>query len=279
MQKAKFSWCAGMVLAIGIAGPVYAQDADTIVATVGETEITLGHMIAAVSTLPQQYQQLDDETLFNGILDQLIQQNLLAQTVTEPTKGTHLAIENQTSGLLAGEAIGLVGAAAATDAAIAAAYEAQFGNAEPEEEFNASHILVETEAEAAEIKGLLDAGEDFAELAKARSTGPSGPNGGALGWFGKGQMVPEFEAAVVSLEAGQVSDPVQTQFGWHLVILNEMRTKSGPDLAEVEGALREQIERDAIQAHIEQLMVGADIKKSETALAPGLIRDRALVAE
>lgn len=279
MMKAKFSWCAGVVLAAGLAAPAMAQDADTVIAKVGDAEITLGHMIAAVSTLPQQYQQLPDETLFEGILDQLIQQNVLAQSVSQPTKGTLLAIENQTSGLLAGEAIGLVAEAAVTDDAIAAAYEAAYGNAEPEQEFNASHILVETEEEAIAIKADLDGGADFAETAQAKSTGPSGPNGGNLGWFGKGMMVPEFETAVLGLEDGQVSDPVQTQFGWHVVKLNESRLKDGPDLAEVEGALREQIERDAIQAHIEGLMADAAVDRPEVAIDPSLLRNQALVAE
>ena len=81
----------------------------------------------------------------------------------------------------------------------------------------ASHILVETESEAMEIIELLDAGGDFAALAKQKSIGPSGDRGGDLGEFGKGQMVQEFETAAFSLQVGDVSDPVRTQFGWHVI--------------------------------------------------------------
>jgi len=81
---------------------------------------------------------------------------------------------------------------------------------------------------------MLADGADFATLAKERSTGPSGPRGGELGWFGTGQMVPEFEQAVIGLEDGAVSEPVQTQFGWHVVKRNDSRNKSAPSLDEVQ---------------------------------------------
>ena len=87
------------------------------------------------------------------------------------------------------------------------------------EEFNASHILVETKEKATDLVTLLENGSDFSELAKMHSTGPSGPNGGNLGWFGLGQMVPEFEAAVMVLEKGKVSQPVKTKFG-SIVLIN-----------------------------------------------------------
>ncbi len=85
------------------------------------------------------------------------------------------------------------------------------------------HILVETEAEALNIKTLADAGDDFSLLAEAYSIGPSGPNGGDLGWFGRGMMVLPFENAAFDLDIGEVSDPVQTQFGWHLILVTAKR--------------------------------------------------------
>lgn len=81
----------------------------------------------------------------------------------------------------------------------------------------ASHILVDTKAEAYELKSKLDKGEDFALLAKNYSKCPSGQDGGNLGYFERGQMVPEFENAAFNLPVGKVSEPVQTQFGWHLI--------------------------------------------------------------
>jgi len=288
-MNARNSWLAGaMTLAVaataavtGAATGAQAQewDADTVVATVGGTDITLGHMIVAKGTLPAQYRQLPDEVLFPGILDQLIQQTALAQSVETPTKATQLTIENQRSGLLAGEALGIVGEAAVTDEALQAAYDAAFGAAEPTQEYNASHILVETEEKALELIAELEGGADFATLAQEHSTGPSGPNGGALGWFGPGMMVPEFEAAVVALEPGAVSPPVQTQFGWHVVTLNETRLAEKPTLDDVRQELAAELQQAAVEAHIAEVVEAADITRSEVEIDPSAISDLSLVAE
>ncbi len=267
-------------LAFGlISAPLAAQDADTVVATVGESEITVGHMIVARQTLPRQYQQLPDEVLFEGLLDQLIQQNALAQSVANPTPATRLTIENQRTGLLAGEAIGQVGEAAVTDEAIRAAYAERFAEAEPSTEFNASHILVQTEEEARALVEQLGEGADFAELAREHSTGPSGPDGGALGWFSSGMMVPEFEQAVTSLEPGEVSEPVQTQFGWHVVRLNETRLSDAPPLEQVRDEIVQQIREDAVQAHIDSVVEAADVSRAAVEVDPSILSDMSLVAE
>ena len=105
-----------------------------------------------------------------------------------------------------------------TETAIQNAYDKFVADTASREQVTASHILLETEADARAVIAALQDGGDFAELAKAKSTGPSGPNGGALGTFGRGQMVPAFETAAFSLAAGSYSNtPVQTQFGWHVI--------------------------------------------------------------
>jgi len=278
MQSRLAALAGGLALGLA-AAPVAAQDADTVVATVGDTEITLGHMIVARQTLPRQYQQLPDEVLFDGLLDQLIQQNALAQSVDDPTRATELTIDNQRTGLLAGEAIGRVGQAAVTDEAIQAAYEERYAEAEPSTEYNASHILVETEEEAQALIGQLGDGGDFAELAREHSTGPSGPEGGALGWFGPGMMVPEFEEAVTSLEPGEVSEPVQTQFGWHVVKLNETRMAEAPPLEDVRGEIAQQLREDAVQSHIEEVVEATEVSRAEVEVDPSVLSDMSLVAE
>jgi peptidyl-prolyl cis-trans isomerase C len=108
-------------------------------------------------------------------------------------------------------------------------YDEQVKLLKPEEEVSARHILVDTEAEAKSLKDQIDKGADFAQLAKEKSKDPgSKDDGGNLGYFGHGQMVPQFEEVVFKLQKGQVSDPVKTQFGWHLVKLEDRRTKSPP---------------------------------------------------
>ena len=265
MQK-PLTFLSSLALAAAVALPVTAQDepsVDTVVATVNDTEITLGHMLVARASLPQQYQQLPDDVLFQGILDQLVQQTALADSFTgELPPRVTLSIENETRSLTAGEAIEGVMAEDVSDEELQAAYDAQFKDAEPEKEFNASHILVETKEEADAIKVELDGGADFAEVAKEKSTGPSGPGGGSLGWFGPGMMVPEFEEAVAGMEAGGVSEPVETQFGWHVIKLNETRTGEAPVLEAVREELETQVRQTKVQEAIESLTEAAEVDRS-----------------
>ncbi|MFG6559046.1 MULTISPECIES: peptidylprolyl isomerase [unclassified Sulfitobacter] len=265
MQK-PLTFLSSLALAAAVALPVAAQDEpglDTVVATVNDTEITLGHMIVARASLPQQYQQLPEDVLFKGLLDQLVQQTALADSFTgELPPRVTLSLENETRSLTAGEAIEGVMAEPVSDEELQAAYDAQYKDAEPEPEFNASHILVETKEEADAIKAELDGGADFAELAKEKSTGPSGPGGGSLGWFGPGMMVPAFEEAVTGMEAGSVSEPVETQFGWHVIKLNETRTAEAPALEDVREELETQIRQTKVQEAIESLTNSAEVDRS-----------------
>ncbi|WP_296766019.1 peptidylprolyl isomerase [Sediminimonas sp.] len=264
---------SALVLAVFAASPAAAQDttdtadnsgaaaaADTVVATVNGDEITLGQMIIARSSLPEQYQSMPDDVLFQGILDQLVQQTLLAQTIEDKMPArVKMALENEKRTLLASEVVNSIVGGALTEDAIKATYEETYANAEPAREWNASHILVKTEEEAAALAARAREGEDFAKLAREHSTGPSGPGGGELGWFGGGEMVPEFEQAVTELEAGQVSDPLKTQFGWHVVRLNDTRLKDVPALDEVREELTAQVQRQAVEARVTALRESAEI--------------------
>jgi len=271
MKHATF--LAGLALSFA-AATAQAQDAtaDTVIATVGETEITLGQMIIARAQLPQQYTQFPDDVLFQGVLDQLIQQQVLADSLTDVPGRVAFAIENERRSLMAGEVINNITTGAATDDAITAAYQERYASATPATEYNASHLLVETEEEAIAAKARIDAGEEFADVARDVSTGPTGPNGGNLGWFGKGQMVAEFEATTVALTVGDVSEPVQTQFGWHVVTLLDTRNKDVPTLDAVRQELFGEIQEAAIQARLSELTEAATIVKPEAdAFDPSLI--------
>lgn len=265
MQK-PLTFLAPAAVALFLALPVAAQQEttiDTIVATVAGVDITIGHMMVARASLPEQYQQLPDEVLFNGILDQLVQQTALAQGFrgTLPPRVT-LSLDNETRSLIAGEVIeGVMGQDVSAED-LKAAYEEQYSETNPEEEYNASHILVETEEEANAIKAELDGGADFAATAREKSTGPSGPGGGELGWFGKGMMVPEFEQAVVGMEAGAISAPIKTQFGWHVIKLNELRKKSAPELESVREELELQIRQTRAQSFIEERTANVEVDRS-----------------
>ncbi|MAY86222.1 MAG: peptidylprolyl isomerase [Pseudooceanicola sp.] len=254
-------------------------DADTVVARVNNQDITLGHVIVATATLPQQYRQLPPDVLYNAVVDQLIQQTALSDAYQgNPPRHVQLSLDNERRSLIAAAEIENIMADAVTDADIKAAYDAKYADGFGGDEFNASHILVETEDEAKAIKDELDSGADFATVAKEKSTGPSGPNGGELGWFGMGAMVPEFETAVVSLEPETVSDPVQTQFGWHVIRLNEKRKSEAPALAEVEGQLGEELRKQAVQDRVELLTREATIERPEVeGLSPEIINNLDLI--
>ncbi|UWR15459.1 peptidylprolyl isomerase [Sulfitobacter sp. M368] len=260
------TFLASLALSACLALPAAAQDEaglDTVVATVNGTEITVGHMIVARATLPEQYQQLPDEILFKGILDQLVQQTALADTYRGDLPArVRLSMENENRSLVAGEVIEGVMAGPVDEDALKAAYDEQYASAEQGDEYNASHILVETQEEALAIKAELDGGADFAELAREKSTGPSGPGGGSLGWFGKGMMVPSFEAAVIAMEAGAVSEPVETQFGWHVIMLNEIRKTEAPALDTVRDELELQIRQTRVQTTIDSITEAADVDRS-----------------
>lgn len=272
-----------LALAAVMALPLAAEtqpDASTVVARVNGDEITLGHVIATVASLPPQYQQAEDDVLFDFILEQLIQQQLLGQQQDGLNMRNALTLDNEKRSLQAVQTIAALTNDLVTEEAIQAAYDARFNDFAGEDEFDASHILVESEEEAKALKTQLDDGADFAELARENSTGPSGPDGGALGWFGKGQMVPEFEAAVIALEKGQVSDPVQTQFGWHLVKLNDKRKTEAPELDAVRDELAQTIQQDAIQARIDELTQQAQIERPALEGAgPEIMRQLDLIQE
>tara|TARA_Y100001956_G_scaffold6382_1_gene5644 strand:+ start:732 stop:1592 length:861 start_codon:yes stop_codon:yes gene_type:complete len=279
----RLTFLSAAALSLTLMMPAQAEEApgiDTVVATVNGVEITLGHMLATRDALPAQYQQLPAETLFPGILDQLIQQTVLAEAAGDEPKAVAIAVENQQRALMANITLEGVVDSATTEEALRAAYDAAYSNVEPTKEYNAAHILVETEEKANELVAEARGGADFAELAKANSTGPSGPNGGSLGWFGAGMMVPPFEEATFALEVGAISDPVQTQFGWHVIKLNETRDVAAPTFEEVAGELAGQVQQEAVEAKIADLTAAAAVERGVAdGLDPAILNTLSFEAE
>lgn len=269
---------AGVALSTMMALPVAAQEADTVLASVNGNDITIGHLIVMRAFLPEQYQQLPDDVLFQGMLEQLIQQEALVSSI-EGDLGlrARLGLENERRAFIAGSVMDEIAMQPFSDEELQAEYDAQFGAVEPTTEWNASHILVETESEALALIEELANGADFAELAREHSTGPSGPNGGQLGWFSAGMMVPEFEAAAAALETGGISEPVQTQFGWHVLILNETRQAEAPSLEDVRAELEDGLRRARMDAHLEALMAEAEIERPELDIDPSVISNTDLL--
>ena len=188
-----------------------------------------------------------------------------------------LAVENERRTALAGLAANAAVEGAVDDAKVKAAYDEEVAAFQPAPEFSAAHILVDSEDEAKALKAEIDGGKDFAEVAKANSSDGSAANGGDLGWFGLGQMVPEFETAVVALEPGQVSAPVKSQFGWHLIKLNEKRETTPPPLDQARPEIENKLRQEALEARLVELRAAAKIEKPETGTPPAAIRESDLL--
>jgi peptidyl-prolyl cis-trans isomerase C len=275
-------WLSPLCLAAAICGAsAQAQEqatADTVIVTVNGVDITAGHLLMMRAQLPQQYQMLPDEALFDGLVDQAVQQQLLAGEVAALDRVSRLALENQERNMRANSEAQRLFDARLTEEAVQAAYDARYADAAQGTEYNASHILVESLEDAEAVVAEIAGGADFAETARARSTGPSGPNGGNLGWFGAGMMVPEFEQAVVALAPGEVSAPVETQFGWHVIRLNEERLAEAPPLDEVRQEIVTELQQQILSERLTELEDAAEItRKSADEIAPGFLSDADLL--
>lgn len=283
-KNTRFAAAAALVLAL--AAPALAQDApsaDTVLARVGDTEITLGQAIALRSQLPQQFAQVPDATLFPALVEQLIEQELLAQAHRDQlTRREATMLQNETRSFIANAALVGVATAAVTEESIQAAYDAfaaQYAAGEPITEYHAAHILVRDEAQRDAVVAALAEGRDFADVAREFSIDGSAQQGGDLGWFAPGMMIPDFQAAVEALEPGQVSDPVQTRFGWHVIQLMETRPATVPPIEQVQEDLVNQIQIDSTRAYIDGLRAAASVVNLSEGVDPALLGQTTLLDE
>ncbi len=246
-----------------LAAPVRADD--PVVAIVDGDEITRSDVEAARQSLPPDYQGVPIEQLFPVLLTSMIDSKLVAKDAR--ARGLHENEEYKrrlatlAEQLLERYAVQEVVDAAVTDDKIRELYKARIDAGESVE-LRARHILVETSDEAIAIIKELDSGADFAELAQERSTGPSGPRGGDLGFFGRGQMVGPFEGAAFALKDGEYSrEPVQTQFGFHVIKVEERRQIEPPTLADSLGDLRSEAAQAASASYVDGLRANAEIER------------------
>jgi peptidyl-prolyl cis-trans isomerase C len=157
---------------------------------------------------------------------------------------------------------------AVTDAALKKAYEEGIKQIAEDKEVRARHILVESEDEAKAILEEIKKGGDFAELAKQKSKDPSKADGGDLGYFGKDQMVPEFADVAFKLEKGKISDPVKTEFGWHIIKVEDKRDRAVPEFDKVKDQLETYVMRQAQEEILNKLRQAAKVERVEPRSAP-----------
>ena len=255
-----------------LAGAAVAQDQpaaegeDPVVATVDGEEVHLSEVQAAAGDLPEQYRQMPFEMIYGPLLDRVIDARLLAMHAEEENLGddpeVQPALERARARVLSDALIRRQVSEGVTEEKVQALYEER--KADPafaREEVHARHILVESQEEAEAVIKQLDEGADFAALAEEKSTGPSAPNGGDLGYFTRDQMVPEFANAAFNLEVDEVtSEPVQTQFGWHVIKVLDKRTVE-PSFEESAPALRQEMAREVVSEFLGDLRAEAEIER------------------
>ena len=245
---------------------------DPVVARVDGEEIRQSDVMEMARALPRQYQaQLMQyyPLLVQRLIDFKLAGKAGRAAGLADNEAVRVRIANAEEQVIREAYIEREVSARITDDGLQAKYKEFVANNPPATEHHARHILVTSEEDAREVIAKLDEGVDFAELAKERSTGPSGAQGGDLGYFTADQMVPEFSEVAAKLEPGQYSkDPVQTQFGWHVIKVEDRRTPEPPGFEEVEPQLREKMAREAVEAIFKQLRDGATIEIVSAAAAP-----------
>jgi len=235
------------------------------VATLDGEAIHLDEIIAVAETLPAEYQQQGIAALYPQLVDEVVNARLAAvagrASGIDKDEDIAAAIKAAADRVIAESYITHRVNEQLTDEAIQTAYDAYVDDTASREQVTASHILVETEDEAKAVIAQLNDGADFAALAKEKSTGPSGPNGGELGSFGRGQMVPAFETAAFSMPAGSYSEtPVQTQFGWHVIKVDDKGIEDAPSLEDMRDQLVANLSRQSFSRIVEELRVGSSLE-------------------
>ncbi len=260
------------VLAMILAWPVTAALAqgappgETIVANVKGEIIRYSDVAEAHERLPDQYRQAPIEMLFTALVDQLINSKLLMDEGRKLNLAEDEEVRRQVRRF---EDFAIQQAYIdqyidqnVTDERLQARYDETIASQPREEEIHAKHILVETEDKATELIVQLRDGADFEALAKEHSTGPSGPNGGDLGFFQREQMVPEFSAVAYALEPGAFSEePVKTQFGWHIILVEDRRMIAPPSFEDMREQLKSEVSNEVVKQHLAALNEAARIER------------------
>ena len=245
-----------------------------IVANVNNEDISLETIIHAMNELPPEIQSQPFMSYYEDLLERVIDIKLFAQEgkkmKLDEEPSVRAAIDFVIEKVLMQAFLSKYVQENIKEENLKASYNNFIADETSREEIKASHILMDTESEAIDVINMLNDGDDFAELAKNKSTGPSGPSGGDLGWFKRGQMVPPFEKAAFSLNKNEITQrPVQTQFGWHVIKIFDKRIPEAPSYESMKSKLIQDLERKIVSKKIQNLRNDALIEKlSSSELEP-----------
>ena len=256
-----------LALALSLAAPALAQDANQVLAKVNGDAIRQSDVTLAEEELGPSLAQMDPASRKENVLGFLIDMKIVAKAAEakkiEDRDDFKAKLAFARNRLLMDNLLGSEGKAAVTDDAMKKVYEEAAKQISSEQEVHARHILVETEDEAKAVEAELKKGADFAELAKKKSKDPGASDGGDLGFFTKDQMVPEFSTVAFALEPSKVSDPVKTQFGWHIIKVEEKRNRKAPEFDQVKPQIETYVTRKAQADYVAKLREAAKIERTD----------------
>ena len=267
---------AAAITASGVHSAAAQSQADPVLARVGGVEIRQSELALAEADIGQALPPSAGEARRDALISYLIDITILAKAAdakklaAAPNFAGKLAHARKK--ILMESLLELESKSAATELAMRKLYDESVQKLKPEQEVHARHILVETEDNAKDAIRKLKAGGDFAALAKELSKDPGASEGGDLGYFTKDQMVAEFAEAAFRLDKGKVSDPVKSQFGWHIIKLEDKREKPVPTYDQVKEQIEAFIVRKAQADLVMKLREAAKIErltpKTETPVQP-----------
>jgi len=249
MSRYKSLAAAALVALVAASGVAHAQDTDPVIAKIGDQEVRQSELDLAISSLDPQLQRMPEEQKRAAALSSVVDVKLLVKDAEKEGLQNDETFKQRVAFITERELHNVFFKKHVVDAVtkeeVKARYDKEIAAIPPQEEVKARHILVKTEEDAKAIIKELEAGKSFVELAKAKSTDPNKDEGGDLGYFTKGRMVPEFETAAFALEKGAYTkEPVKTQFGYHVILVEDKRPQAPPKLEEVEPQVRQLVMRD-----------------------------------
>ncbi len=265
----------GLAAVIGLQWPALAADKkDPVIAKIGGAEIVESELELAESSIDPKASQLPPEQRRLAALSALIDAKVIAAKAKvegmDKTADYRMRLQFLVDRELHNAYFKKYIVDTVTDADIKARYDSEIAKMPKVDEVRAKHILVKTEDEAKAIIKALTEGKDFAELAKEKSTDPSKSQGGDLGFFRKGQMVPEFESAALAMQPGTFSQtPIKTQFGFHVIKVEEKRPVAPPELDKIKEQVRQVVMRDKYIALLTGLKASTSVEIVDPALKKG----------
>ena len=264
LKRAAMILVTGLMISTALAGSRVVAQEEKVVATVNGVAIKTGDIEMAAEDLLAQLQSVPPEQRFRFLIEYLVERQLLAQAADKAkiasTDEYKRRLDYYSTKALRDSYFKTKIEPTISDEEAKKRYEEEIAKITPEEEVRARHILVKTEKEAKDVAAELKKGGNFEEIAKAKSIGPSAPRGGDLGYFTKDKMVPEFSEVAFKLNKDQISAPVKTNFGWHIIKVEDRRMQQLQEFDAIKSRIRNVLLRQKVTEIAETLRKNAKIE-------------------